>query len=66
MADLRHLPKTDGASDSGAASETIDRWAERLSEGDRRMRALVRERPLATVLGALLLGYAVSRIATRL
>jgi hypothetical protein len=66
MADLRHLPKTDGSPDPRSASETIDRWAGQLSEADRRLRTLVRDRPLAAVLGAMVLGYVASRITSRL
>jgi hypothetical protein len=39
---------------------------ERFEDLDRRLRALVEERPLATVLGAVVVGYVLARISSRL
>lgn len=42
--------------------EHVDEWRERLSSFDTQLRTVARERPVAVVCGALLLGYIMGRI----
>jgi hypothetical protein len=63
MDDVRSVAMDEARLQTGARTGQM---IERFEDLDRRLRALVEERPLATVLGAVVVGYVLARISSRL
>lgn len=58
--------RSEGRRTATAAAQQVEQFRENWDEVDTRLRKLVHERPLASLLVALVAGYVVARVASRI